>query len=123
MNAWLMSAAGVTMATFLLHTLAGGKEVAAPLLKAQDLGPVEKYTSYYCWHMVTILLLVMALAIGYIAWQPNLPMLLLLLCLSLAFTSLSLLMAKVSRLGIWALPQWVCFAAISGLLLAGWARG
>ncbi|MCV0426788.1 MAG: hypothetical protein K5905_15105 [Roseibium sp.] len=32
-----------------------------PLLKATDLHPVPKYVTYYCWHIVTIVLAAIAI--------------------------------------------------------------
>lgn len=45
---------------FGLHVFMGGREVVAPLLAAQDLGKQVKYVQYYCWHLVSIALFLMA---------------------------------------------------------------
>ncbi|MHA7776118.1 hypothetical protein [Roseibium sp. M-1] len=55
-NYLLLGAAGLSAAVCLIHTFAGGRTIARPLLKAQDLHPVPKYVTYYCWHIVTIVL-------------------------------------------------------------------
>jgi len=60
MNYLLLAAAGLSAAVCLIHTFAGGRTIAAPLLKAQDLKPVPKYVTYYCWHIVTIVLAMIA---------------------------------------------------------------
>jgi len=60
MNYLLLAAAGLMAAVCLIHTFAGGRTIAVPLLKAQDLKPVPKYVTYYCWHIVTIVLAVIA---------------------------------------------------------------
>lgn len=59
MNIFLLAAAGLSAAVCLIHTFAGGRTIAVPLLKA-DLHPVPKYVAYYCWHIVTIVLAVIA---------------------------------------------------------------
>jgi len=59
MNIYLLVAAGLSAAVCLIHTFAGGRTIARPLLKA-DLHPVPKYVTYYCWHIVTIVLAVIA---------------------------------------------------------------
>lgn len=60
MNFYLAGAAVLSILVCLLHTFAGGRVIAVPLLKAKDLRPVPKYVAYYCWHIVTIVLAVNA---------------------------------------------------------------
>jgi len=62
MNLWLATAAAIAAATTLIHALLGGSEIARPLLVAEGLRRVPKYTMYYCWHLVTIVLVGLALA-------------------------------------------------------------
>lgn len=56
MNVVFLSAAVLSLAVCLIHTFAGGRAIAVPLLRASDLKPVPKYVAYYCWHIVTIVL-------------------------------------------------------------------
>lgn len=60
MNYLLLAAAGLSAVVCLIHTFAGGRIIAVPLLKARDLHPVPKYVTYYCWHIVTIVLAMIA---------------------------------------------------------------
>jgi len=60
MNIYLVAAACLTAAVCLIHVFAGGRTIAMPLLKAADLHPVPKYVTYYCWHLVTIVLAMIA---------------------------------------------------------------
>ena len=61
--------AGIVSAIiWAIHTFVGGPEVARPLLEAK-LGNTVKYTQYYCWHLVTIVLFVMASAFMYSAFR------------------------------------------------------
>ncbi|GAB2186783.1 hypothetical protein [Roseibium sp. LAB1] len=60
MNGLLLAAAGLSAAVCLIHTFAGGRTIAVPLLNAADLHPVPKYVAYYCWHIVTIVLAMIA---------------------------------------------------------------
>lgn len=62
MNPWLAAAAALAAITTLIHAWLGGREIAAPLLAAERLRNVPKYTMYYCWHLVTIILAGQALA-------------------------------------------------------------
>lgn len=69
MNVYFLSAAILTVAVFLIHTFLGGRTIANPLLKAQDLHPVPKLTSYYCWHIVTITLAIVSGMFAYAAYS------------------------------------------------------
>ena len=60
MNAFLMAASFLSLMWALLHIFAGGVSIARPLLNAEGLHPIPKYTQYYCWHMVSFVLLSMA---------------------------------------------------------------
>ncbi|WP_439499632.1 hypothetical protein [Bosea sp. (in: a-proteobacteria)] len=62
MNGWFLAAALIAMLTCLIHAWLGGREVARPLLAANGLGKVAKFTAYYCWHLVTIVLAGLGLA-------------------------------------------------------------
>tara|TARA_R110000868_G_scaffold691_28_gene5057 strand:- start:1436 stop:1807 length:372 start_codon:yes stop_codon:yes gene_type:complete len=48
------------LGTFLVHTFAGGRVVARPLLADRTLPPASKWLNYFCWHITTILLLFMS---------------------------------------------------------------
>lgn len=70
-NSFLVAAAVLSALVCLLHTFAGGRAIAVPLLKAKDLHPVPKYVSYYCWHIVTIVLAVNAALFGIAGLYPD----------------------------------------------------
>ena len=70
MNLLLLIAGVLCGIVCLIHAIAGIKTVAKPLLKATDLEDVAKYTRYYCWHIVTIVLAAMTLAFVRSAHHP-----------------------------------------------------
>jgi hypothetical protein len=117
MNLWLAAAAAVAFATFLIHTVIGGREIARPLLAARDLARIPRLTAYYCWHMVTILLLGMSVSLAWAARHANTPLVVLMTALAFAFTALSLGLVAAYRVRPWYLPQWSLFAVIA--VLAG----
>lgn len=117
MNLWLAAAAAVAFATFLIHTVIGGREIARPLLAARDLAHIPRLTAYYCWHMVTLLLLGMSAALAWAAGHANTPLVVLMTALAVAFTGLSFALIAAYRVRPWYLPQWSLFAAIA--VLAG----
>ena len=60
---WFIISSGVLAAiTAVIHIVAGGKEVAQPLL-ASSLDQVVKLTMYACWHLVSVALVLSALAL------------------------------------------------------------
>lgn len=115
MNKALMIAAIMSAGTAGIHFFAGGADVAGPLLAAPELAAEVKFTSYYCWHMVSLLLVAMSLGFGYAArsGEPGRPLVLMLLGLNYAFTLLSLWIGQISGLGIGGMPHWVLFLAIA----------
>ena len=60
MSIALIIAGTLSAICFGLHVFMGGREVAAPLLAARDLGKRAKYVQYYCWHLVSISLFLMS---------------------------------------------------------------
>jgi hypothetical protein len=71
MNIYLLAAAVLSAAVCLIHTFAGGRTIAVPLLKSADLHPVPKYVTYYCWHIVTIVLAMIAVMFALAALQES----------------------------------------------------
>lgn len=123
MNTWLVLAAALAAATTLIHAVLGGRHVAAPLLAAERLHAVPKFTLYYCWHLVTIMLAAQALAFGLAATgQGSRDLALFATGGAALFCLWGLGMIGLFRLRIAHFPQWVLFAAIamSGALGLWW---
>lgn len=120
MNIWLALAAALAAATTLIHAILGGREIAAPLLAAERLHAVPKYTLYYCWHLVTIVLAALALAFALVATDQGSRDLALFATLGAALFGLwSLAMIGLFGLRIAYFPQWALFAAIAASGAAG----
>ncbi|NWG54124.1 MAG: hypothetical protein HXY28_10425 [Hydrogenophilaceae bacterium] len=62
-------AAGAALATCAAHVFLGGRLFARPLLDS-TLARAPKQTVYYCWHLTTAALLVMAAAFAWAALDP-----------------------------------------------------
>lgn len=71
MNSLLLFASFLSLLVCLLHTFAGGRAIAVPLLKAQDLHPVPKYVTYFCWHIVTIVLAMLSILFVVAGFRPQ----------------------------------------------------
>ena len=67
MNLWFLSAAILSFGICALHVTLGGREAARPLLATTELDRVAKFTNYYCWHLVTIAIALMAAAFAFAA--------------------------------------------------------
>ncbi|MEM8684832.1 MAG: hypothetical protein AAGF72_15470 [Pseudomonadota bacterium] len=115
MNGWLLAAASVSGLTCLVHVFAGGSSAARPLLRS-ELDDEAKYTNYYCWHMVSIVIAAMACGFAYAAINASArDVAIVMTGLALAFTLWSLGLIAWQRQPFLRLPQWVLFAPI-GLL-------
>ena len=118
MNPWLGAAALAAFSTFLVHTFVGGRLIARTLLAARDLPRVPRLTVYYCWHMVSLLLLGMAVALAWAACHASPALVVASGALAAAFAVLSLGLIAAWRVNPWHMPQWTLFlviAALSGL--------
>ncbi|MGB7417230.1 MAG: hypothetical protein WA902_23750 [Thermosynechococcaceae cyanobacterium] len=124
MNGFLLAAAVVSLVTFLVHLFAGGREVVNPLLNASDLLEVSKLTTYYCWHIVTFVLLTMACAYGYAAFvQLDSALVVVMTGIAAACTILSVGLIVARNLNPLEYPQWMLLGPIAilgtlGLTLA-----
>lgn len=119
MNHWFLAAAATSLFTFLTHVFLGGREVAAPLLRS-ELRAIPKFTSYYCWHMVTITIAALALAFV-LAGLPggSRELALFATALSVLFMLWNLALIATQRLRLFHFPQWLLFLPGSVLGTAG----
>lgn len=119
MNLWFLSAAVAAAVTFSVHFFVGGRFIARPLLAAEGLNPVTKYTAYYCWHLVSIVLAGIALAFfraGLFSGGRELAAASVLF--SAAAATLSLTIISRWKLSWFKFPQWILFVIVT-LLGAG----
>jgi hypothetical protein len=121
-NPWLVGAAAASIATCLTHLFLGGRLFAAPLL-ASSLPPAVKHTNYYCWHLVTAALAMMAGAFLWAGIAPDAwPAGLIAAALALAFMLVNIAQNLVQRLPFRRRPQASFFAIVSALAAAGLAH-
>ena len=120
LNPWHCAAGVLAALTVLIHFIAGGREIARPLLEAGDIARIPKHTNYYCWHLVTIILAAMSAGFFYAAINPQS------VGLSVTWTAVAGAFVIWSLgLGLWKglsplqLPQWIFFVPIVILGLIG----
>jgi hypothetical protein len=119
-NWFLCAAAVVSLITFLVHTFVGGYQVAKPLLNASSIQETTKLTTYYCWHITTILLLVMTCAYAYVAvLQFDIPLTIAVTSIAGACALLSIGLIAVLKLNPLDYPQWIFFIPITLLAVLG----
>lgn len=114
------AAAASSLATFAVHTFVGGAYVARPLLSDQELPKAAKWLAYYCWHVVTILLLALAAAFGSAAMGLLARHAALSLAAFCAVCSLlSIAVALKAGISPWRFPSTTLFAITAALKFAG----
>ena len=125
MNIYLASAGLLTVVTFALHTFIATSRVATPLLAADcQLSSKSRYTNYYCWHAITLTLVVQA---GCFFWAA-MPGKNLDLAVAATVLAIAYLLWNVA-LNLWlgpkrsSAPQWMFWVPISALGIIGLMRG
>lgn len=119
MNAYLVSAAGLSLIIACIHTFAGSRTDVAPLLRS-DMPEPAKSTLFYCWHLVTIVLFVMTMLFlwGGVAPQETAPVYIALI-LSAAFSIWGFVITRMrKRSPFIELPQGLMFLLLTGV--GGW---
>ena len=120
MNAYLVAASAASFITFAIHTWVGGPAIAGPLLASRDMHDVPKFTNYYCWHLVTITLLVMSGAYAWGAIQPGgKDVAVFAFALSVSFMVWNLWLIVWKKQRFMQMPQWILFLVISAVALPG----
>jgi hypothetical protein len=113
MQPWLMAAAALSLATGMIHVVVGGRFIAQPLLRADELRRVPKYTSYYCWHLVTITVLMMSIMFAWAAAGGGRELALLAVVQAAAFTVWNIVLILWQRLSPLHFPQWAPFLLVT----------
>ena len=99
----------------VIHTALGGRENARPLMQQQTLPPIVTLTHYYCWHMATISLAVLAGCYAYAAVSPDGRILASVATLvSSAFCVWGLVLVLWKRQRHRDMPQWILFLGPTG---------
>ena len=118
MSVTLLVAALLMFITAGIHVFAGGPEIMTPIRKS-DLSKPVKAVSDVIWHAITVILLVMAVGLAWLAFAPNLPLLWMICALQIGFAGLFIVYG-IRQLGnLRQMPQWLVFLGIPALSL--WA--
>lgn len=120
MNQTLLSAGILSIMASLIHLFLGGRSIARPLLNANDLQDIPKYTQYYCWHIVTIVLAMMGVGYFYAAVQSSAQdVALIMTTLAASFCILGLILPLIFKQPYKHMPQGWMFLPITLLGIIG----
>ncbi|MCP5368763.1 MAG: hypothetical protein H6907_11125 [Hyphomicrobiales bacterium] len=118
---WLAAVASAL--TFCVHTFVGGPVVAKPLLAAAKLPKASKWLNYFTWHVTTVLLAAMTMALAWLASGASAevaePALVFFGGLSAALSVLSAAVAIRGRIHPLRFPSTSLFALTSALCWTG----
>lgn len=115
----LWAAAGFSLVCWSVHTFVGGRLIARPLVRS-DLAAVPRLTSYYCWHIVTIVLAALPAAYAYAALVPSgRDVAVLATALAGSFLVWSLTLVVWKRRRPFELPQWALFLPVTAAGVLG----
>ncbi len=89
----LWCAAAVSALAFYIHTFIGGKQIARPLLDNTTLPPASKWLNYYCWHIATMILALLAMTYAILPLIKNIQPLI--IFLAIMTTSAGILSAAI----------------------------
>ena len=114
----LLIAALLMLLTSGIHVFAGGPEIMTPIRQSNLSKPV-KAVADVVWHGVTVMLLLMAAGLGWLAYMPN-PALLWMICaVQIGFAGLFIAYGLGQLGNLKQMPQWIIFLGIPALSL--WA--
>ncbi|MFN9355260.1 MAG: hypothetical protein ACK55V_04190 [Alphaproteobacteria bacterium] len=109
----LWAAASLSLVTFGVHTFIGGVFVARPLLADTGLPRASKWLNYYCWHLVTLTILALGLALAWSAHSGRTDLAVFAVLLSAAFSCLSIAVAIAGGIHPLRFPSTTLFALIT----------
>lgn len=120
---WLWIAAGFAFLTWCVHTFLGQIWIVPPLLNA-PIHVVPKYTHFYCWHLVTLMIAALVAAFAWAALDPAAWEVAVLATVISAIACLwsAVLTATVRRNKPWQMPPWGLFGLTTGAALMSLVR-
>ncbi len=117
---FLWAAAAASFVTFCVHFFVGGVFVARPLLADTHLPKASKWLNYYCWHVVSIVLLSLVGAYSYATLIPDRSELAIYVTILAAAASLlSAVVALKAGINPFRFPSTSLLAIVAGLGLGG----
>jgi len=101
-----------------VHIFMGGPEIMKPL-RASGLHPVIRAVMDVVWHAVTVVLICLAAALFWLAWNENMALLLIVNAIQIGFGALFIYYGATQLRSLWPMPQWVIFLGVPALTIWG----
>ena len=104
--------------TSAVHLFLGTGDIMTPIMITETLHPAIRATAMVVWHMVSLMLVLLTLAIAYLALKPNPPLFWFVIALQLG-SAMVFLFFNISHFGsFFVMPQWTVFVLCPLLMLA-----
>lgn len=117
MNYFIAGAAALMGLTSAVHIFAGTGEIMSPIVAADVLDPAIRAIAMVVWHMVSLVLVLSTLAIGYLAVRSNSALGSFVVASQFGF-ALIFLYYNITQFGaLFVLPQWTVFVLCPVLML------
>ncbi len=118
MNIAILLAASLMSVTVFVHVLMGGAEIMIPL-RATPMPRLVRAVMDVVWHGVTVVLIVLAGALFWLAWHDNPPLLWAVSAIQVGFAALFIWYGATQLRSLWPMPQWIVFLGVPVLSLWG----
>jgi hypothetical protein len=116
-NGWFLAAGFCSFVVCVIHLSVGRRFIVPPLLSSKDVHEVSKFTHYYCWHLVTMAILMMAGTLIYAGGiAPSTELAVVGALLSLGYTLWGMILPKLKSMPYKLMPQGWLF--LPGTILA-----
>ena len=117
-NYYYAVAAGFMWLTVFIHVFGGGPEVHVPI-QSSELSPVVRGVGAVIWHAITWILILLAIAIGWLSRRENSALNAMVIATQLGFSVLFIFYGLTLLGTLWPMPQWIIFTGIPVLMIVG----
>jgi hypothetical protein len=118
MNTAILLAVGLMSVTVFVHDKMGGAEIMRPL-RAAGLPRLIRAVMNVVWHGVTVVLICLAGALFWLAWNGNPPLLWMVCAIQGDFAALFFWHGITQLRSLWPMPQWIVFLGVPALTIWG----
>lgn len=118
MDPFILAAAILMSITVVVHVVLGGAEVMVPLHEL-DASPLVRSVLDVVWHMVTVTLVGIAVALFWLTWNENAALFWTVSAMQIGFATLFIWYGVRQLRSLWPMPQWTVFLLVPALTIYG----